>query len=261
MEPKLKNPRMAILVDCKSCHNAKISSQIFGEFQKVRLGLVVTQYLLLFQYQTHIRCKVTSRTSPLLNKMYPKTCGKATKKQFKLTKRVDNWFLDTIKPQCTLRTYLVFWTCLSSKPSHSSYIRFSISFRLNVNAPPISLSSSSSKASLASSFSSAHSSPSLVGGDFGARSLTRRLTTSLPLVHVLRAFKSLSKIIWHFGLSCKTKLLLGLSLSFEKKDLFNFIRKYERLVIPTAIPKKFRGVDWVEQAIFRSNSVAKPLHL
>jgi len=208
---------MAILVDCKSCHNAKISSQILGEFQKVRLGLVVTQYLFIFRYQTHIRCRVTFRTSPLLNKMYPKTCGRATKKQFKLMKRMDNWFLDTIKPQCTLGTYLVFWTCSSSKISHSSCIKFSISFWLNVNAPPISLSSSSSKASLASPFSSTHSSLSLVGGDLGAWSLTRRPTTSLPLVHALRALKSLSKIIWHFGLSCKTKLFLGLSLSFEKK--------------------------------------------
>jgi hypothetical protein len=57
----------------------------------------------------------------------------------------------------------------------------------------------------------------LVGGDLGARSLARRLTTLLPSVHALGAFKSLSKIVCHFGLSCKTKLLLGLSLSFARK--------------------------------------------
>jgi len=67
------------------------------------------------------------------------------------------------------------------------------------------------------SFSSTHSIPSLVGGDFGAQSPTKRPTISLSLVHALGAFKSLLKIIWHFGLSCKTKLLLGLSLSFAKK--------------------------------------------
>ncbi len=151
--------------------------------------------------------------------MYPKPYGRITKKQFKLMKRMDNWFLKTIKPQCTLGTYLVLWTHSSSESSHSSHIRFSTSFRLNVNAPPISLSSSSSKASSLTSSSSsfAHSSPSLVGGDLGAQSPARRPTTSLPSVHALGAFKSLSKIIWHFGLSYKTKLLLELSLFFAKK--------------------------------------------
>jgi hypothetical protein len=48
MEPKLKNPQMAIFVDCKSYHSAKISSQILGEPQEVQLGSVVTQYVLFF---------------------------------------------------------------------------------------------------------------------------------------------------------------------------------------------------------------------
>jgi hypothetical protein len=41
--------QMTIFVDCKSCHSAKISSQILGESQEVQLGSVVTQYVLLFQ--------------------------------------------------------------------------------------------------------------------------------------------------------------------------------------------------------------------
>ncbi len=131
---------------------------------------------------------------------------------------MDNWLVDTIKPQRTLSTYLVLWTHSSSESSHSSHIRSSISFWLNVNAPLISLSSPSFKASsLTSSSSSTCSSPSLVGGGLGVQSSVRRPTTSLPLVHALGAFKSVLKIIWHLGLSCKTKLLLGLSLSFARK--------------------------------------------
>jgi hypothetical protein len=64
MEPKLKNPQLAFFVDCKSYHSAKISTQILGKSQEVQLGLVITQYVFLFQYQTHTRCRVTSCTSP-----------------------------------------------------------------------------------------------------------------------------------------------------------------------------------------------------
>ncbi len=116
-----------------------------------------------------------------------------------------------------IRHIPLFFELVHHQNLHFIYIRSSISFQLNVNAPPISLSSSSSKASSLTSFSYAHSIPSLVGGHFGAQSLAKRPTISLPLVHVLRAFKSLSKIIWHFGMSCKTKLLLGLNLSFARK--------------------------------------------
>ncbi len=103
------------------------------------------------------------------------------------------------------------------RESRSSRIRSWISFRRNVNGPPVSLSSSSSRVSSLTSSSSARSSPSLVGGDLGAQSPVRRPTTSLSSVHAQGTFRSLSKIVWHFGLSCKTKLLLGLSLSFARK--------------------------------------------
>jgi hypothetical protein len=55
---------MSNFVDCKSYHSAKISSQILGESQEVQMGLVVTQYVFFFWYQTHARCRVTSYTSP-----------------------------------------------------------------------------------------------------------------------------------------------------------------------------------------------------
>jgi hypothetical protein len=169
--------------------------------------------------------------------MYPKPCGRATKKQFRLTKGMDNWFLDTIKPQCTLGTCLVHWTHPSSESSCSSHIRCSISVRLNVNALPVSLSSSSSRASswhllLLIQVQALHW---LV--DLGARSLARRPTTSLLSIHALGPFKSLSKIVWHFELSCKTKLLSGLSLSFARKTYSTSFRNTKGWSLMQLSPK------------------------
>ncbi len=114
--------------------------------------------------------------------------------------------------------YLVFWTCSLLESSCSSWIKSWSSFWFNVIVPPISSSSSSSKvSSMTSSYSFMHSCLSLVGGDFKAWSLARRTTTSVPLVHALRAFRNLSKIILHFGFFAKPNFFWGWINLLQKK--------------------------------------------
>jgi hypothetical protein len=59
----------------------------------------------------------------------------------------------------------------------------------------------------------------------------------------LRSFQKRVEDYMAFGIVLQNKTSFGVKSIFCKKDLFNLIRKYERLVTHVAIPKKFGGVD------------------
>jgi hypothetical protein len=136
---------------------------------------------------------------------------------------------------CSLDSFII-------RESRSSHIRSRISFRLNVNGPPVSLSSSSSRVSSLTS-SSVRSSPSLVGGDLGAQSPVRRLSTSLPSIHAQGNFQKLVEDCMAFWIVLQNKTSFGVKSVVCKKDLLNLIRKYKGLVNRVAFPKIFGGVN------------------
>jgi len=53
-----------------------------------------------------------------------------------------------------------------------------------------------------------------------------------------------------FWIILQNKTSFGVKFIFCKKDLLNFIQKYEGMVTHVAIPKNFGSVNWTEQAIF-----------
>jgi hypothetical protein len=59
----------------------------------------------------------------------------------------------------------------------------------------------------------------------------------------LSTFQKLAKDYMVFWIVLQNKTSFGVKSIFCKKDLFNFIRKYEGLITHTAIPKKFGGVN------------------